>query len=199
MNTLCKQTFFQSLHIPSIVALVFFAAASLFFVPPAEAYEQAPALMDLRTTFSDGDYDPQSLVQMAVNKGFSVIFLNDHDRVVMEYGLPPFRNIVKKKEELNSINKSGAERYLRIIAGLRKMYPNVILIPGTESTPFYYWTGSPFTGTLKPFPFCTTVSPDPISGRRCPHSRLSFSAFLSPSTSCSGTVGGAFPGRFWPS
>ena len=28
------------------------------------------------------------------------------------------------------------------------MYPNVILIPGTESTPFYYWTGSPFTGSL---------------------------------------------------
>jgi hypothetical protein len=115
---------------------------------PAAAYEQMPALMDLRTTFSDGDYDPEALVQMAVRKGFSVIFLNDHDRVVMEYGLPPFRNIVRKKVEMNSINKSGADRYLRIITGLRKMYPNVILIPGTESTPFYYWTGSPFTGSL---------------------------------------------------
>jgi hypothetical protein len=148
MNTSCKQTFFQSVHIRSILALTFIAAACLFFVPPAVAYEQIPALMDLRTTFSDGAYDPETLVQMAVNKGFSVIFLNDHDRVVMEYGLPPFRNIIKKKEELNSINKSGADRYLRIIAGLRKMYPNVVLIPGTESTPFYYWTGSPFTGTL---------------------------------------------------
>ena len=139
MNTPCKQT---------TLLLVLFAAAYLFFVPPVMAYEQAPALMDLRTTFSDGDYDPETLVQMAVRKGFSVIFLNDHDRVVMEYGLPPFCNIIKKKEELNSINKSGADRYLRIIAGLRKMYPNVTLIPGTESTPFYYWTGSPFAGNL---------------------------------------------------
>ena len=139
MNTSFKQT---------IPLLFLFAAAYLFFVSPATAYEQAPALMDLRTTFSDGAYDPETLVQMAVNKGFSVIFLNDHDRVVMEYGLPPFRNIVKKKEELNSINKSGADRYLRIITGLRKIYPNVILIPGTESTPFYYWTGSPFAGNL---------------------------------------------------
>jgi hypothetical protein len=139
MNTPCKQT---------ILLLVLFAAAYLFFVPPVMAYEEAPALIDLRTTFSDGDYDPETLVQMAARKGFSIVFLNDHDRVVMEYGLPPFRNIVRKKVERNSINKSGADRYLRIIKGLRKMYPNVILIPGTESTPFYYWTGSPFAGNL---------------------------------------------------
>src|SRR5450830_1152836 len=148
MNTPCKQNFFQSVHIPSILALTFCAAAYLFFVPPVMAYEQTPALMDLRTTFSDGAYDPETLIQIAARKGFSVIFLNDHDRVVMEYGLPPFRNIIKKKEELNSINKSGAGAYLRTIADLRKKYPDVILIPGTESTPFYYWTGSPFVGTL---------------------------------------------------
>jgi hypothetical protein len=136
--------------------LVLLTATCLLLVSPSASYgqtqsvmyEQAPALMDLRTTFSDGDYDPETLVQMALRKGFSIIFLNDHDRVVMEYGLPPFRNIVKKTKELNSINKSGAAKYLRVIAGLRKMYPNVILIPGTESTPFYYWTGSPFTGSL---------------------------------------------------
>jgi len=153
MNTLCKQTnaalFLQSAHIMIfLLVLALFTAMLGFFVPPAMAYEQVPALMDLRTTFSDGDYDPETLVQMAVKKGFRVIFLNDHDRVVMEYGLPPFRNIIKKKEELNSINKSGAGAYLRTIADLRKKYPDVILIPGTESTPFYYWTGSPFVGTL---------------------------------------------------
>ncbi len=140
--------FFQSAYILPILALTFFAAAYLFLVSSAMAYEQAPALMDLRTTFSDGAYDPETLVQMAVKKGFRVIFLNDHDRVAMEYGLPPFRNIIKKREEMNSINKSGANRYLRTIEGLRKMYPNVILIPGTESAPFYYWTGSPFAGNL---------------------------------------------------
>ncbi|MBN2438712.1 MAG: hypothetical protein JXL20_08940 [Deltaproteobacteria bacterium] len=137
-------------------SLILFAATCLLPVSPPPAcgqttpvpYEQVPALMDLRTTFSDGDYDPEALVQMALRKGFSIVFLNDHDRMVMEYGFPPFRNIVRKKVELNSINKSGADRYLRVITGLRKMYPNVILIPGTESAPFYYWTGSPFAGTL---------------------------------------------------
>ncbi len=148
MNTPRKLTLFQSAHIPTLPLLAFFTAVWVFFVPSVMAYEQAPALMDLRTTFSDGAYDPETLVQMAVKKGFRVIFLNDHDRVAMEYGLPPFRNIIKKKEELNSINKSGAGAYLRAIASLRKMHPDVIIIPGTESTPFYYWTGNLFAGDL---------------------------------------------------
>jgi hypothetical protein len=124
------------------------AAMYFFFVAPVTAYEQVPALIDLRTTFSDGAYDPQTLVQMAARKGFSAVFFNDHDRLAMEYGLPPFRNILKIKEEKNSINRSGADRYLRTIADLRKKYPNVILVPGTESTPFYYWAGSPIAGNL---------------------------------------------------
>ena len=66
----------------------------------------------------------------------------------MEYGLPPLRNLLKVKKELNSINKTGAKAYLRTIEDLRKRYPQMILIPGTESAPFYYWTGSPFAGTL---------------------------------------------------
>jgi len=117
-------------------------------VPAVSAYEQVPALIDLRTTYSDGVYDPETLVRMAVEKGFGVICLNDHDRVVMEYGLPPFRNIIKKREERNSINQIGAETYLRAVAGIRRQFPEAIVIPGTESTPFYYWTGSPFTGNL---------------------------------------------------
>lgn len=38
----------------------------------------------------------ETLVRMAKGRGFEVLVINDHDRVVMEYGLPPLRNIVKK-------------------------------------------------------------------------------------------------------
>jgi len=112
------------------------------------SYEPAAALIDLRTTFSDGVYDPEGLVQTASRKGFKVVIFNDHDRVVMEYGLPPFRNVVKKKVELNAIHKRSAESYLEAIREAGKRHPDMILIPGAESTPFYYWTGSPFSGTL---------------------------------------------------
>ncbi|MCE5280843.1 MAG: hypothetical protein LLG93_01975 [Deltaproteobacteria bacterium] len=145
-NRMEAPRFFLS-HLFAIILTVI-AVMGLPGGPSAWAYDQVPALVDLRTTYSDGMYDPETLVQMAVQKGFSVIFLNDHDQMVMEYGLPPLRNLIKKREERNAINKSGAEAYLAAIAGIRKKYPDVIVIPGTESAPFYYWTGSPLTGSL---------------------------------------------------
>jgi hypothetical protein len=68
--------------------------------------------------------------------------------MVMEYGLPPFRNIVKKKVEKNSINKQGAKAYLDSISKVQKKFPDMILIPGSESAAFYYWTGSYFNKNL---------------------------------------------------
>lgn len=137
----------QRAHI-LLILLALGAMKGLLFAPPVIAHEQVPALMDLRTTFSDGAYAPETLVKMAVKKGFRVIFINDHDRMVMEYGLPPFRNLIKRREERNSIEQSGIDTYLRSVAAIRKAYPDVILIPGTESAPFYYWTGNLFGGNL---------------------------------------------------
>ncbi len=104
--------------------------------------------MDLRTTFSDGAYDIEQLVLLAKKKGFNVLFINDHDRVAMEYGLPPFRNIIKKKAEENSINMQRADKFIQAIKEAEKKYPGMIIVPGSETTPFYYWTGSPAAGNL---------------------------------------------------
>ncbi|MDQ1330096.1 MAG: hypothetical protein QG578_359 [Thermodesulfobacteriota bacterium] len=111
-------------------------------------YKQVAGLIDLRSTFSDGAYDIETLAGMAKGRGFEVLIINDHDRVAMEYGLPPFRNIVKKKVELNSINRMGAKTYLDAIGTAQKKFPDIILIPGSESAAFYYWTGSYFEKNL---------------------------------------------------
>jgi hypothetical protein len=111
-------------------------------------YQQIAGLIDLRTTFSDGDLDPESLVELARNKGFGAVVINDHDRMVVEYGLPPFRNILKKRVELNSINKRGAEEYLNLLQAIEEKFPDMIVIPGSETAPFYYWSGSYFKNSL---------------------------------------------------
>jgi len=129
---------------------LFAIVISFILVSPSFAveYQQAAGLMDLRTTFSDGDYSIEELVLMAKQKGFSVVFINDHDRMAMEYGIFPFRNILRKGKELNSINKQGAGKFIRAIRDAEKKYPDMIIIPGSETTPFYYWTGNVLTGTL---------------------------------------------------
>lgn len=111
-------------------------------------YLQVCGLIDTRTTFSDGVYNVFELTRLAEQRGFEVLFINDHDRLVMEYGLPPFRNIFKKKVELNSINRVGANAYLDAIRQVARKYPDMILIPGAESSPHYYWKGSFFKKNL---------------------------------------------------
>ena len=86
-----------------------------------EEYQQISGLIDLRSTYSDGAYDIESLVSMAKNRGFEVLIINDHDRMVMEYGLSPFRNLIKRKVELSSINKNGAKAYLDSIKKVQKV------------------------------------------------------------------------------
>ena len=129
-----------------LLSAIFLAAGSS--VSYAAEYVQVAGLMDLRTTFSDGAYDLDQLVLLAKKKGFSVLFINDHDRVAMEYGLPPFRNLIKKRVDLHSINSGGADKFIQAIQEVRQKYPDMIIVPGSETTPFYYWTGRPLTGKL---------------------------------------------------
>ena len=133
----------KRLLISLIVALLFLPVTS-----NGTAYQQIAGLIDLRSTFSDGAHDIETLAQMAKDRGFEVLIINDHDRMVMEYGLPPFRNLIKRKVEIPSINKNGAKAYLDSIKKVQKKYPGMVIIPGSETAAFYYWTGSYFKKNL---------------------------------------------------
>ncbi|HPL64336.1 MAG TPA: hypothetical protein PK587_11270 [Syntrophales bacterium] len=122
------------------------AAFSLFPEAAAADYIQVPAVMDTRTTFSDGAYSVEELVLKAREKGIGALFINDHDLMVMGYGIPPLRGLLKKRVEQNSILKQGPDGFLHAIKAAADKYPDTIVIPGTESTPFYYWTGNIWNG-----------------------------------------------------
>ncbi len=107
-----------------------------------DKYIQVPGLIDLRTDFSDGSHSLEFIIQLAKKRGFEVLFITDHDRKVLEYGIRPFQHILKKRVETPSINKTGPGNYLDTIQSASKKYPEMILIPGAESSPFYYWKGS---------------------------------------------------------
>jgi len=114
----------------------------------ADEYIQVPGLIDLRTDFSDGAHTLEYLIKLAKKRGFTVLFINDHDRKALEYGIRPFQNILKKRVKTPSINQGGPENYLNIVKLASKKYPEMILIPGAESSPFYYWNGSYFKKNL---------------------------------------------------
>lgn len=128
----------------TILAAIFLT--SLFFSKTANAreYFQLPGVMHVHTTYSSGRYSIEDLIAKADEKKLGVLFLTDHDQVVMEYGLLPLRHLVKKREERNSVHRAGPEAYLSEIKRLNTQQESVIIIPGVQSSPFYYWEGSPF-------------------------------------------------------
>jgi hypothetical protein len=104
--------------------------------------QEVPGLVDLRSTFSDGTHTIEELVQMASTRGFRAVFINDHDRIALSYGIPPFRRILRYKKEFPSIMTNGPERFLEEVNRVAQKYPGIVLIPGCITSPYYYWTGS---------------------------------------------------------
>jgi len=122
-----------------LVAVFIYSATSL-----ARDYYQVPGVMHVHSTYSSGRYSLEELVAEAEDKQLGVLILTDHDLVVMEYGLFPFRHLIKKRIERDSILKTGPEVFLAEIARLNARQNYVKIIPGVQSSPFYYWTGNPF-------------------------------------------------------
>jgi len=134
--------------------LLTYVVISLFMIRPVAGaaegrqYAQLAGVLDTRTQFSDGIYSIDGLAKMAEERGIQILFINDHDKIALSYGLPPLPNIINKTVAMNSILKGKAADYLQAIRQTEERYKNVIIIPGTESAAFYYWTGNPFNKNL---------------------------------------------------
>jgi len=116
----------------------------------AQEFSQLSGVIHIHTAFSSGHYSIEELAAKAKEKGLEVLVLTDHDLVAMEYGIFPFRNLIKKREERKSVLKLGPEKYLTEIARVNRRQQDVLVIPGVQSSPFYYWTGSFLKETLLP-------------------------------------------------
>ncbi len=111
-------------------------------------YAHVAGIIDTRTTFSDGKLSVEALARLAQARDVDVLFYNDHDILAMAYGLRPFRQVLRIKKQKNALRLSGPENYLDAITAAQQKYPELILVPGSESVPYYYWSGSYFDGDL---------------------------------------------------
>jgi hypothetical protein len=112
--------------------------------PQGGPYLSVPGLIDIRSTFSDGSHGIEELVQMARSRGFKVLFISDHERIALTYGIPPFRRIMRYRKHFPSIMTHGPEKFIEEIGRVSRGYPDTLVIPGCITSPYYYWTGSYF-------------------------------------------------------
>ncbi len=103
----------------------------------------------LDTQAGGGRYSVRDIAGFLSEKGLDGAVITDHDNAVISYGFAPVRNLVKVTRRFPSIEEYGAAAYLEDIEEASEMYPHLILIPGAEAVPFYYWKGHPATRDLE--------------------------------------------------
>jgi hypothetical protein len=116
---------------------------------PDKQESWVPIAIHVSTAISDGSLMLPEVINVARAKGMKAVIVTDRDFMKWEYGLWPLRNIIKKTKEMNSVFKIGVDKYLNLIESEAKRNPDIVIIPGLESAPFYYWQGIPFSENFK--------------------------------------------------
>lgn len=125
----------------------------LFYCIPASAselsdYKKVKCIIHIHTDISTGTRTLESYIKEAKEKGIGAIVLTDTDWQRYEYGIPPFRRLIKKVVQNESVMTFGIKKYLDHIEKMNEKYEDIIIIDGVETNPFYYWSGSFLKGTL---------------------------------------------------
>lgn len=115
----------------------------------AEELIQAKAAIHISSTISDGKFSVPEIVEIAKQNGIKILILTERDFMRWQYGLWPLRRIISKTVVMNSVFTYGIKRYLKEIEEAEGRNPGLVIMPGVESSPFYYWEGNPFKGNLK--------------------------------------------------
>ncbi len=127
-----------------------FLAVVLTLFQPGEvegALLQVKAAVHVHTTFSTGALSLEEVIKQARREGIDAVLLTENFLLRFEYGLFPLRALLKKVVARPSVLR-GVKEYLGAVEAAQARFPEVILIPGVEVIPYYYWTGSPFRGNL---------------------------------------------------
>ena len=109
----------------------------------AEGVERLSAVLHVHSDLSTGDLPLERLAAMAERQGIGALLLTENYLLRVEYGLPPFRALTRVAREERAVLGTGIDRYLARVARARAENPRVLIVPGVEVLPHYFWSGSP--------------------------------------------------------
>ena len=111
-------------------------------------YIQIDGVADIKTNFSEGCSSIQDLANQAERQKIDVVMFGDYARNSMEFGIKPFERIFKNIIHGPSVLDGGAGGYISEIKENDRQFKRTLLIPGVETIPFYFWTGSNYDKNL---------------------------------------------------
>ncbi len=101
----------------------------------------------VHTTFSDGKHSVEEIADTARNAGVDAVVLTEHFMDEISYGLPFVRRASSVTLRVPSLTPERMSSYLDATREAEKR-TGVLMLPGVEITPYYYWQGSLFRGDL---------------------------------------------------
>lgn len=122
-----------------------------------QTYEQARGVIHLDSTVSGGEFTPQEMADFLKKHDIQVGIFTDHDTVNWDYGFFPAKWLIGKLtgwliasafDRAGSVQSYGAEAYVDLINTIDEQEEDLILLPGVEAIPFFYWEGSLLFNTL---------------------------------------------------
>ncbi|MBD3271739.1 MAG: hypothetical protein GF384_04275 [Elusimicrobia bacterium] len=96
-------------------------------------------VIHVHSVYSRGKHTLEELIQSAQARDIDIIIPTDTLVHRYEYGLWPLRQVPIITYEFASVFKSGLKEYLHELNTLSERYKSMVIIPGVEVTPFYYW------------------------------------------------------------
>ena len=123
------------------LAVAVLSVAVLASPAVALALEAVRGVVHVHTDLSTGDLSLEELAALADKQGIGALLLAENYLLRVEYGLAPFRALTRVTFEERSVH-GGLEHYLERVARLRVQFPRVLILPGVEVVPHYFWTGS---------------------------------------------------------
>ena len=99
----------------------------------------------VNTDVSAGDESLSTVCEKGEEADLDFIVVSDQFVVRAEYGLWPLNRTISYAVKRDSVVEFGVERYLSLIETEDESRENLVLIPGVDVAPHYYWRGFPFT------------------------------------------------------
>src|SRR5205085_11376259 len=118
------------------LALLMLGAA----VTPAAALERLSAVVHVHSTLSTGNLTLDQLAATAQDNGVGALLLSENYLLRIQYGLPPFRALTHAVYEEASV-LGRADEYFARVAETRRRFPGLVIVPGVEVIPHYFWSG----------------------------------------------------------
>jgi len=116
--------------------------------PPADPPQQLVTALHVHSTASSGSQTLQQLVALAESAGVDALVLAENLGYEFRYAPQLLRPFFEARASTPTLERYGVDRYLAEIEDAVRATPAVMLLPGVEVPPYYYWTGSLFSGDL---------------------------------------------------